>query len=161
MASFQFPPELPFSLQDMRNEFDRLLDRVWHVGLNTAPLDGQDWAPCIDVVDEGEQFRVRLEVPGLAGDQIDVSILNNTLMVRGCKPLPPKPAEGQRQLRGECRYGGFSRKYEFPSSVREDGIDAVCKNGVLELTVPKKAEVRGRTIKVNPSDSVRGPQPRP
>jgi len=152
MPSFQFPTELPFSLQDVRGEFDRLLDRVWHVGLNTAPLDGQDWAPCIDVIDEGDHYRVRLEVPGLAGDQIDVSILNNVLIVRGTKPVPPKPAEGHRQLRAECRYGSFSRKYELPSAVNEEGVSAVCRHGVLELTIPKKPEARGRTINVTARD---------
>jgi HSP20 family protein len=103
-------------------------------------------------VDEGAHYRVRLEVPGMAGDQIDVSILSNVLSVRGTKPAPPKPAEGQRPLRAECRYGSFVRKYEFPSAVNDDGVVAVCKHGVLDLTIPKKPEARGRTINVSACD---------
>ena len=152
MPGFQFPTEIPFSFQDVRNEFDRLLDRVWHVGLNTAPLDGQDWAPSIDVVDAGDSYHVRLEVPGMSADQVEVSILSNSLLIRGCKPSPPKPGEGQRQIRAECRYGSFSRKYEFPMPVSEDGIGAACKHGVLDITVPKKPEARGRSIKVTPQE---------
>jgi HSP20 family protein len=152
MPSFQFPTELPFSLQDVRNEFDRLLDRVWHVGLNTAPLDGQDWAPAMDVVDEGDAYRLRLEVPGMTGDQIEVSLAENVMTFRGCKPGQTKPAEGQRQLRGECRFGSFSRRYEFPMPVREDAVAAVCKQGVLEVRVPKAAETKGRTVKVTSQD---------
>ena len=152
MASFQFPPELPFSFHDVRNEFDRLLDRVWHVGLNTAPLDGQDWAPNIDVLDEGDRYRVRLEAPGVPGDQIDVSIAENTLAVRGCKTPPPRPGEGRRQLRAECRFGSFCRKYEFPEAVNDEGVEANFKNGVLEVSVMKKPEPRGRSVRVSAQD---------
>jgi HSP20 family protein len=151
MPGFQFPSELP-SFNDVRNEFDRLLDRVWHVGLNTAPLDGQDWAPAMDVIDEGERYRVRLEVPGLTGEQVEVSILNNTLVVRGTKAGPPRPTEGQRQLRGECRFGSFGRRYEFPSPVAEDGVTATCKLGVLDITITKRPEPKGRTIPVSVQD---------
>ncbi|HUN81674.1 MAG TPA: Hsp20/alpha crystallin family protein [Phycisphaerae bacterium] len=152
MATFPFRTELPFNLQDVRDEFDRLLDRVWHVGLNTAPLDGQDWAPAMDIVDEGSSYRIRMEVAGIAADQIDVSVLENSLVVRGYKPVPPKPAEGQRKLRGECRYGNFCRRFEFPMPVSEDAIAASCKNGVLEVSVPKKSEAKGRSVKVQAED---------
>lgn len=151
MPGFQFPSELP-SFNDVRNEFDRLLDRVWHVGLNTAPLDGQDWAPAMDVIDEPERYRVRLEVPGLTGEQVEVSILNNTLIVRGCKAAPQRPTEGQRQLRGECRFGSFGRRYEFPNPVTEDGVTATCKLGVLDITITKRPEPKGRTIPVSVQD---------
>lgn len=151
MPGFQFPSELP-SFNDVRTEFDRLLDRVWHVGLNTAPLDGQDWAPAMDVIDEGERYRIRLEIPGLTGDQVDVSMLNNTVIVRGCKAASPKLGEGQRQLRGECRFGSFARRYEFPTPVSEDGISATCKLGVLEVTITKRPEPRGRSIPVSGQD---------
>ena len=148
MPTYPFRTELPFNFQDVRDEFDRLLDRVWHVGLNTAPLDGQDWAPAMDVIDEGPAYRIRLEASGISADQIDVSIMENTLVVRGCKPAPPKPAEGQRKLRSECRFGSFCRRFEFPAPVSEDAVAATCKNGILEISVPKKPEAKGHTVKI-------------
>jgi len=150
MPNIPFPSDLPFSLQNVRKEFDQLLDRVWHVGLTTAPLDGQDWAPPMDIFEEPDRYRVRVEVPGMGADDIEVSILGNLLTIKGCKATVPALTEEPRMLRSECRYGSFSRKFELPSEVQEDAVSATCKNGVLELAIPKRPETRGRTVKVNP-----------
>lgn len=149
MANFPFQGDIPMSLQGVRNEFDRLLDRVWHGGLSTAPLDGQDWAPSIDVVEGPEAYNLRLEAPGMTAEEIDVSILGNVLTVKGCKKPARTPREDERTLRTECRYGSFCRRIELPSAVSEDGIVATCKLGVLDLTLPKKPEAKGRTVKVS------------
>lgn len=149
MPNIPFPSDLPFSLHNVRKEFDQLLDRVWHVGLTTAPLDGQDWAPSMDVFDEPDRYRVRVEVPGMGAEDIEVSILSNALTIKGCKATYIAPGEEPRMLRSECRYGSFKRKYEFPTDVQDEGVAATCKNGVLELLIPKKPEARGRTVKVS------------
>jgi len=146
------PRDFPFSVQDIRYEFDKLLDRVWHVGLNTAPLDGQDWAPSIDVIDEADAYRVRVEVPGVGADDVDVSILDDTLMIKGTKPSPITKEDGPRRLRAECRYGEFCRTYALPGPVQDDGVTAACKNGVLDITIPKTPEVIGRKVKVQSED---------
>jgi HSP20 family protein len=152
MANFNIPTDFPFSIRDVRSEFDRLLDRVWHAGLTTAPLDGQDWAPVIDVVDEGKTYLVRAEVPGLAAEDVEVSILDNVLSIKGYKPGPVQTGEGKRPLRNECRHGGFLRRYEFPSPVQEEGVAATCKRGILEVVIPKKSEAAGRTVRVSSAD---------
>ena len=149
MPNFPFQGDIPMSLQGMRDEFDRLLDRVWHGGLSTAPLDGQDWAPSIDVVDTASAFEIRVEVPGMAAEDIDVSILQDVLTIKGCKKPGETPKEGERRLRSECRYGSFNRRLELPSQVNEDGVSANCRDGVLHLSLPKKVEAKGHTVKVN------------
>lgn len=148
MPDASFPRNIPLSLQDLRDEFDRVLDRVWHVGLSTAPLDGQDWAPCIDVIEDGECYQVRVEVPGLTADEVEVSILEKTLTIKGAKPQLGEPTEPRRYLRKECRYGGFCRRYDLPAAVQGDKVQAVCKNGVLLITIPKRPEAQGRPVKV-------------
>ncbi len=152
MPSIPSPRDFPFSVQDIRSEFDRLLDRVWHVGLNTAPLDGQDWAPCLDVHNEPNRYRVRVEIPGIGADDVEVSILDNKLNIKGTKAPPPKAGEDCTLLRSECRYGGFSRTYELPGAVREEDVAASFRNGVLEITIPKTPEVAGRKVKVQSGD---------
>ncbi len=153
MPNIPFPSDLPFSLQNVRKEFDQLLDRVWHVGLTTAPLDGQDWAPSMDVFEEADRFLVRVEVPGMSAEDIEVTILANVLTIKGCKATIPASNQEPRALRSECRYGSFSRKYELPGEVQEDAVTATCKNGVLELEIPKRHEARGRTVKINPGNA--------
>lgn len=150
MPNIPFPGDLPFSIQGVRDEFDRLLDRVWHGGLSTAPLDGQDWAPAIDMSDAPDAYHLRVEVPGLSAEDVEVSILSNVLVVKGCKKEPGDPGgKDRRRLRSECRYGSFCRRIELTSGVNEEGIRASCRNGVLELVLPKKAEPQGRTVPVS------------
>ncbi len=149
MPNIPFPSDLPFSVQEIRNEFDRLLDRVWHGGLSTAPLDGQDWAPPLDVYEHPDRFQVRVEMAGVAAEDVDVSILEGVLTVRGTKAPPQQTGETGRRLRSECRYGRFCRKFELPAAVQENAISASHKNGVLNIEVPKSPEVRGRSVKID------------
>lgn len=152
MPNIPFPSDLPFSLHQMRNEFDRMLDRVWHGGLNTAPLDGQDWAPRLDVSEHPASYHLRVELPGVRGEDVDVSILNNELSIKGTKHLPDEPPESVRRLRTECRYGSFSRKFEFSTDVTEDGVSATYKAGVLHITVPKAPVTKGHKVQVQSVD---------
>ncbi|GJQ27093.1 MAG: molecular chaperone [Phycisphaerae bacterium] len=161
MASFPFPSDWPFNVQGVRNEVDRLLDRVWHLGLSTAPLDGQDWAPCLDLFEEADRYIVRAELPGMAAEDVSVEMLGQTLSIRGFKAEPARASEkpgavgaGEsqaacRKLRGECRYGSFARKIELPGPVSESGVSATCRNGVLDVTIPKAQSSLGKTVKVS------------
>jgi len=151
MANFPFPRELPLSLEDLRNELERVVDRVWHQGLSTAPLDGQDWAPAIDVIDEADAYRIRVEVPGLRAEDVEVTILEQSLMIRGVKPPQPPEIKG-KTLRRECRFGSFSRRFDLPSPVDADHVSAGCKLGVLDITVPKAREAQGRSIRIESQD---------
>lgn len=146
IPNIPFPTD--FSVQGVRNEFDRLLDRVWHLGLSTAPLDGQDWAPSLDVWEEPGSYTVRAELPGLAAEDVSVEILGNVLTIRGFKPAIQKPAEHARQLRAECRYGSFSRKLELPGAISENSVQAKCRNGLLEVTIAKTPAAQGKSVKV-------------
>jgi len=145
-----FSGELPVYLQDLRGEFDKWIDRVWHGGISTAPLDGQDWAPNLDVFDLGTHYLVRVEVPGLTSGDIEVTIHEGVLNVKGHKPPPVPPGKPPKTLRCECRYGAFARRFPLPGAVAEDAIKATCKEGVLTIEIPRQPEPKGRTVKVEP-----------
>ncbi len=152
MPEIPLPREIPFSLQDLRDEFDRFVDKVWHGGLQTAPLDGQDWAPRIDVIEEPDRYVLRVEVPGLTSEEVQVSILDGRLTIKGTKTAPTKPSDAGRFLRRECRHGSFCRRFEFPNPVDEEGVSAAYRNGVLDVTIPKQPEVQGRSVKVSSAE---------
>lgn len=152
MPNIPFPREIPLSVQDMRTEFEKLMERLWHGGWIGAPLDGQDWAPPIDVIDDKDQYRIRIEMPGLSADDVNVFILANVLTVKGTKASERRAGEEPAYLRSECRFGSFCRKYEFPSPVQEDAIRATCKNGVLMVEVPKTAAAIGKPVRVEFQD---------
>lgn len=152
MPNFPFSSDLPFSMQDVRSEFDRLLDRVMHGGVTTAPLDGQDWAPRLDVVEHPDAYHVRVELPGVSADEVDVSILDNAMTIKGVKMLPDEPPESVRRLRSECRYGSFCRNFSFASDVDDQGVSASFKAGVLSVRVPKSPQTKGHKVQVRAMD---------
>ena len=148
MPNIPFPSDIPFSLQEMRGEFDRLLDRVWHSGLHTAPLDGQDWAPRLDVFEHSDKYRVRVEISGMTAEDVAVTIQDNILTIKGTKSAPEEPEEGVRRIRAECRYGSFCRHYEFRSPVDDSAVSASCKDGLLTIEIPKTPQPKGRSVEV-------------
>ena len=129
-----------------------MLDRVWHGGLSTAPLDGQDWAPRLDVYEHPDHYQVRVEIPGLTADDVEVSILDNVLTVKGTKAMPENVGEDVRRLRSECRYGSFCRRFELPSPAEDASVSATCKHGVLDIRISRATVVKGRSVKVESAD---------
>lgn len=152
MPNFPFPSDLPFSMNDIRGEFDRLLDRVMHGGVSTAPLDGQDWAPRLDVVEHPDSYHLRVELPGVAAEDVDVSILNNEVTIKGVKMVPDEPPESVRRLRSECRYGSFCRSFGFAQDVEDQTVSASFKAGVLSIKVPKSPQTKGHKVQVRSTD---------
>lgn len=149
MAINPFSREGPFSIRDLQNEFDRMVDRLWHGGLSTPPLDGYDWAPPLDVVDEPLRYLVRVEIPGMGPTDVDVAVLDRTLTIKGTKPSWFPVGEQRRFLRAECRYGAFRRELELGVPVDAEKVVARVRNGVLEVEIPKKETARGHTVKID------------
>ena len=85
MPLLPFRKEGQFSLTDLQEEINRMFDRVWHGGLATGPLDGQEWAPSVDVLEEPDRCVVKAEVAGLETGDVDVSMSENILTIKGHK----------------------------------------------------------------------------
>ncbi|HEY3246127.1 MAG TPA: Hsp20/alpha crystallin family protein [Phycisphaerae bacterium] len=147
-----FRRDYPVSLSDVQDEINRLLDRVVHGGLSTRPLDGQEWAPLVDIYESPDRFILRAELPGLDAADIDVSLVGEVLTLKGVKPAPPEDPATGRRIRGERRFGGFNRSIELPGPVDASQILAVCRRGVLEVTLPKSASSRPKSIQVKVED---------
>jgi HSP20 family protein len=136
-------------LGSLQDELNRVFDRVWHVGLSTPPLDGQKWAPAVDLYEYDDRYVIVAEAPGLDADAIEVSQLGETLTIRGDKKKPSVAADAIATLRSECRCGPFCRTIDFPPGAAKERVSARCHNGLLEITVPKKETTKPRTIKVH------------
>ena len=122
-------------LTSLQNELNRLFDGQ-HV-----------WAPVLDVQEDKNEFRVRVEIPGLKREDIEVSIDDGALVISGERKVETV-AEGTDVLRQERHYGKFSRALTLPSAVAADKIKASYKDGVLAVTLPKAEEAKPRTITV-------------
>ena len=149
MMSFRPFNDPQATIRNLQDELNGLMERLWHAGVSTGPLDGQSWAPLIDVIERVDRYVVFVEAPGLPPDQIDLTILGGALTVRGEKQAPPGLKEGDRLLRGERRYGAFCRTIELPTGADGDKLSARYTEGVLEVTIPKSQRDMPKSVKIN------------
>jgi len=89
---------------------------------------------------------IRLEVPGIEQQALDVELKENSLVVAGDRKF--EEAEGRNYHRVERAYGVFRRVFSLPMPVRQDQIHAELKNGVLEITLLKEEKAKPRRVQV-------------
>ena len=105
------------------------------------------WMPSFDLSETEEHIYVKADLPGIEVKDLDISIDNNVLTVRGEKTHDHEE-KGENYHRMERRYGSFCRMFTLPSEVKSDEIDAVYKDGVLRLTISKNETSKRKKIEV-------------
>jgi len=105
------------------------------------------WAPVVDIFESGDNLIIRAEVAGLDKDDVDISVENNTLTLRGERKREME-FEEKDAYRLERLFGVFTRSFMLPKTVDSARISASYKNGVLELTIPKVEQARPRRIEI-------------
>jgi HSP20 family protein len=104
-------------------------------------------APPVEVSEADGNVVVKMVVPGVEKDQLDISVTDNTLTVRG--ELRKESEEKKKNFyRQEIRYGSFQRAVPLPVEVEDTGANATLKNGMLTVTLPKSKQPKARNIKV-------------
>lgn len=103
-----------------------------------------------DVIESANEVVVKLEVPGLEPEAIDVHVEDDMLVVRGEKRVQRESKEGRYHVL-ECAYGAFERAVSLPAPVDETGAAARYRHGVLQVTLPKRAAQRSGRIDVSVS----------
>jgi HSP20 family protein len=105
------------------------------------------WAPRVDIREEDKRFVILADVPGVDPKEIEISMEKGILSIKGERKAESKEETG-KLTRVERSYGAFYRRFALPDSADADGITAVGKHGVLEISIPKKPEVAPRKIEV-------------
>ena len=141
---FQDPP---FSLRGLQDEISRVVERVWEGGFTPNVFTGSR-TPTIDLYEFSDRYVVYAEVPGLSGDDVEVTYLENALTIRGETSTPVDQDDNVNRLRGERRFGKFSRTLELPAGIDADRIAAKCHAGVLEVAIPKSSSASPKSVKV-------------
>jgi HSP20 family protein len=145
MALVPFNKRNRNGLARLHSEMDDLFDGFFR-GLD-RPFAGYKTWPTIDVAEEENAVVVRAEVPGCKAEDIDISVYGNTLTISGEKKLEEEKKEkGYYYM--ESTYGSFRREVTLPTDVDQGKIDAVCKDGVLSITLPKAASAKAVKVKV-------------
>jgi HSP20 family protein len=109
--------------------------------------DGWGAVPAVDVVEKDKAYEITAELPGLSDRDIEVTLANGTVTIKGEKK-EEKEEEKQGYHLSERRYGSFARSFRVPEGADASKIEAVFKNGVLTLTLPKTAEAQKPEKKV-------------
>lgn len=145
-------------LYAFRQEMDRMFDDFFGGGFGLTPFSGGgfmesfgDFSPRVDVTENEKEVRITAELPGLEEKDIDVSLNNDTLTIRGEKKAE-KEDKGDNYYRMERSYGSFHRSIPLPTEVNSDQCDATFKNGVLQITLPKvhsKESAKKITVKAS------------
>jgi len=128
------------------DEIDRLFEGVFNgVGLGLEP--GPAHTPAVDVEETAEEFVLCADLPGLSQKDVQVSLLDDTLTIRGERKLG-REVKDHNYHRVERPSGSFERSFTFGVPVRGDGVQAQVRDGVLEIRVPKAEQAKVRDIEI-------------
>jgi HSP20 family protein len=139
----------PFrEMEEMGRRFEDYFGRPFLPALwRHFPTEEMGWSPALDVMEKEDKFIVKVELPGVKEENVDVSITGDMLTISG-----EKKAESEVKKKGyyysESSYGSFSRSINIPSTVDTNKIEANYEKGVLEISLPKAPEVKAKKIKV-------------
>ena len=141
------------SFGDMRREMDRVLESFLPTATGNRRPQGEDersavWSPRVDVAETDAAYQVRIDLPGISKDDLDISYHDGTLAVSGERSME-KAEDGTSFSRIERAYGSFYRSFSLPQAADADKIEATHENGVLSLHIPKTPESKPRRIEVS------------
>ena len=143
----------PFrTLQRFAHDMDRMFED-FGLGRRGRELEWGDtgagaWAPQVDVLQKGDQFIIKADLPGLSKDDVSVDIAEDALTIRGERKFEhEEQREGYYQT--ERSYGSFARVIPLPTGAMSDQAKATFRNGVLEIVMPSPpAATRGRRLEI-------------
>ncbi len=147
MAITRFDPFRDvLTLQNRMNSLFQDFSRTQGEGNSELPMAG--FVPPVDIYEDEHQVVLKLEIPGMQKEDLDIQVENNTLAVRGERKFE-KDEKEENFHRVERRYGSFYRAFTLPTTVDPNRIKADYENGVLRLTLEKRAESKPKQIQVN------------
>jgi HSP20 family protein len=137
---------------DMRSNMDRMMERFFEDPFSgNAPAwsqrNGGAWNLALDVAEDADHYIVKASVPGLNPEDIEITLANNVLTIKGETKEEKESKEINWHVR-ERRYGSFMRNVTLPASVDANKVEATNENGVLTLRIPKAEAVKPKKIAV-------------
>jgi HSP20 family protein len=138
--------ENPFAI--LRQEMDAMFDNFFR-SFDMEPFESRlgAFTPKVDVVESDKEMKITAELPGIDEKDIDVSLQNDMLTIKGEKKEETED-KGKDYYRMERSYGSFSKTIALPIEVETDKVEARFKKGVLSITIPKTARTVAETKKI-------------
>jgi len=135
-------------LGSLQRHMNRLFDEFFGRDFAIEPFRGVgEWIPALDIAETDDAIIVKAELPGLARNDVELTLTDDVLTVRG-----EKKAENEEKTKSfhrvERSYGSFERSVRLSTSVKPDKVMATFKNGVLTVHLPKVEAARTRSVKI-------------
>jgi HSP20 family protein len=138
----------PFrELASLQNRVNSLFQDYGRTGQDELTATGS-FVPPVDIYEDEHKVTLKLEIPGINQDDVDVRLENNTLTVTGERKFEKEEKE-ENFHRIERRYGSFARSFTLPNTLDPESVTANYENGVLKIELAKRAEAKPKQIKVN------------
>jgi HSP20 family protein len=138
----------PFAeVTTLRDQINRLFDDVAQPRPGRGePSQGRMWAPLVDVSETENELVVRLDLPGVDRESVDVQLAGETLVIRGERR--GDRGEGERLVHAERPVGVFQRSFNLSLPIQTERVTAGYKDGVLTVTLPKQEAIKPRKIQI-------------
>jgi HSP20 family protein len=134
---------------NLRREMDRLFDRIWEGNVRVpdvfTPLG--EWTPALDVYELNDEIVVKAEIPGIEPKDVQVNLNHQMLTITGEKKFE-KELKDEKFYRMERASGSFARTVNLPTPVDGSKVNALFKNGILTVTLPKSPVAKGSMIPI-------------
>jgi len=144
-------------LASLQERMNRLFNDSFSPVTSQESLSAGSFVPPVDVYEDEQGIRLKVEVPGIDEKDIDIRLENNLLTVRGERKLERETKE-ENYHRIERSYGSFTRSFTLPNSVNPEEVKAAYAKGVLTVHLGKRAEARPKQIKVNVTSEDAAPE---
>lgn len=144
----QLVPFKPFSREI--SMFEKEMEKLWKrffggIRIN-QPFTGE-WTPTVEVSETMEDYILRAELPGLETEDINVSLSDNILIIKG-KKKKENEEKGEDRFFSERYYGAFQRSFQLPTGVKTDEVEANFDKGILKIRLAKKENTQKKEIEV-------------
>jgi HSP20 family protein len=134
-------------LSSLQSEMNRLFNTAFDAPSGSSGPVTRRWVPAMDLVESGDQFVLRADLPGMSEEDIQIELEDGTLTVSG-----ERKAEHEQREEGfhrvERSFGAFSRSLTLPKGIDGDAVSASFDRGVLEIRIPKPEERKPRRISI-------------
>ena len=133
------------NIRDIHNDMDQLLSD-WFPQSVTRRRNS--WTPATDFVEQDDRYVIKADLPGFKNEDIAMTLQDNTLTITGERKTETNELDESRLHRVERYHGTFTRRITLPEAADTEKVTATNRNGVLEVTIPKRETVQARRIEI-------------
>ena len=137
----------------LREKMNRLFEDAFTARGDDKEITTSTWMPAVDIFENENELVLTAEIPGIDEKDIEIKIEDNTLTLKGERKFEKETKE-ENYHRIERSYGSFYRAFTLPNYVDPEKVQAQHENGVLKISMPKREEVKPRTVKILKPNSV-------